>query len=69
GLLLVGEPHVGAYAVAARRRLELLSEVGARIGTTLDVRRTVEELAETAVPRFADYVTVDLPEPVLRGEE
>ncbi|MGW1323117.1 SpoIIE family protein phosphatase [Streptomyces antibioticus] len=69
GLLLVGEPHVGAYAVAARRRLELLSEVGARIGTTLDVRRTAGELAETSVPRFADYVTVDLPEPVLRGEE
>ncbi|MEV1064843.1 SpoIIE family protein phosphatase [Streptomyces sp. NPDC050263] len=69
GLVLLGEPHVGTYAVAARRRLELLSEASARIGTTLDVRRTAEELAETAVPRLADFVTVDLPEAVLRGEE
>ncbi|MFF4658615.1 SpoIIE family protein phosphatase [Streptomyces sp. NPDC001381] len=68
-LVLLGEPQVGAYALAARRRLELLSEASARIGTTLDVRRTAEELAETAVPRLADYVTVDLPDAVLRGEE
>jgi serine phosphatase RsbU (regulator of sigma subunit)/anti-sigma regulatory factor (Ser/Thr protein kinase) len=66
---MVGEPHVGAYALAARRRLELLSEASARIGTTLDVRRTAEELAETAVPRLADFVTIDLPDAVLRGEE
>jgi serine phosphatase RsbU (regulator of sigma subunit)/anti-sigma regulatory factor (Ser/Thr protein kinase) len=69
GLVLVGEPQVGTYALAARRRLELLSEAGARIGTTLDVRRTAQELAETAVPVLADYVTVDLPKAVLRGEE
>ncbi|MFJ4206674.1 SpoIIE family protein phosphatase [Streptomyces sviceus] len=69
GLVMVGEPHVGTYAVAARRRLELLSEASTRIGTTLDVRRTAEELAETAVPQLADFVTIDLPEPVLRGEE
>ncbi|MFM9554443.1 SpoIIE family protein phosphatase [Streptomyces caniscabiei] len=69
GLLMVGEPHVGGYALAARRRLELLSEASARIGTTLDVRRTAQELAETAVPRLADFVTIDLAEPVLRGEE
>ncbi|WP_367324948.1 SpoIIE family protein phosphatase [Streptomyces sp. HUAS ZL42] len=69
GLVLLGEPHVGTYALAARRRLELLSEASGRIGTTLDVRRTAQELAETAVPRLADYVTIDLPEAVLRGEE
>ncbi|MFI2432933.1 SpoIIE family protein phosphatase [Streptomyces sp. NPDC018693] len=69
GLVMVGEPHVGTYALAARRRLELLSEASARIGTTLDVRRTARELAETAVPRLADFVTIDLPEAVLRGEE
>ncbi|MEV2216114.1 SpoIIE family protein phosphatase [Streptomyces sp. NPDC050997] len=69
GLVLVGEPHVGAYALAARLRLELLSEASVRIGTTLDVRRTAKELAETAVPRLADFVTIDLPEAVLRGEE
>ncbi|GHI09554.1 SpoIIE family protein phosphatase [Streptomyces cellostaticus] len=69
GLVMVGEPHVGMYALAARRRLELLSEASARIGTTLDVRRTAQELAETAVPRLADFVTIDLPEAVLHGEE
>ncbi|MFD0163235.1 SpoIIE family protein phosphatase [Streptomyces decoyicus] len=69
GLVLIGEPGVGTYAVAARRRLELLSEASTRIGTTLDVSRTAQELAEMAVPRLADYVTIDLPEAVLRGEE
>ncbi|WP_406473202.1 SpoIIE family protein phosphatase [Streptomyces platensis] len=69
GLLLLGEPEVGKYAVAARRRLELLSEASTRIGTTLDVSRTARELAEMAVPRLADFVTIDLPEAVLRGEE
>ncbi|MBF6047546.1 SpoIIE family protein phosphatase [Streptomyces sp. NRRL B-1677] len=68
-LLLVGEPGVGKHAVAARRRLELLSEASTRIGTTLDVARTARELAEMAVPRLADYVTIDLPEAVLRGDE
>ncbi|MEX1652707.1 SpoIIE family protein phosphatase [Streptomyces pseudovenezuelae] len=69
GLVLVGEPLVGKYALAARRRLELLSEASTRIGATLDVRVTARELAETAVPRLADFVTIDLPEAVLRGEE
>ncbi|MFJ7176327.1 SpoIIE family protein phosphatase [Streptomyces massasporeus] len=69
GLVMLGEPQVGAYALAARRRLELLSEASSRIGTTLDVRRTAEELAETAVPGLADFVTIDLPDAVLRGEE
>ncbi|MFI9275863.1 SpoIIE family protein phosphatase [Kitasatospora sp. NPDC052896] len=69
GLLLVGEPGVGTYAVAARRRLELLSEASTSIGTTLDVGRTARELAEMAVPRLADFVTIDLPGAVLRGEE
>ncbi|MFF7981690.1 SpoIIE family protein phosphatase [Streptomyces sp. NPDC007901] len=68
-LVLFGEPGVGAYALAARRRLELLSEASTLIGTTLDVRRTAEELAQTAVPKLADFVTVDLPDAVLRGEE
>ncbi|MEU6253574.1 SpoIIE family protein phosphatase [Streptomyces sp. NPDC047043] len=68
-LLLVGEPGVGRLAVLARRRLELLHDAGVRIGTTLDVTRTAEELAEVAVPRFADFAAVDLPDAVLRGEE
>ncbi|WP_345585565.1 SpoIIE family protein phosphatase [Streptomyces prasinosporus] len=68
-LLLVGEPGVGRLAAEARGRLSLLNEAGARLGTTLDMRRTAEELAEIAVPRFADLVVVDLVEGVLAGEE
>ncbi|MET9973076.1 GAF domain-containing protein, partial [Streptomyces sp. NPDC006356] len=56
-------------AETARERLRLLHDAGIRIGTTLDVVRTAEELAEVAVPRFADFVTVELRDPVLRGEE
>ncbi|MFI2436268.1 SpoIIE family protein phosphatase [Streptomyces sp. NPDC018693] len=68
-LLAVGHPELGQLAMAARERLELLYDASIRIGTTLDVARTAEELAEVVVPRFADIVTVDLLEPVLRGEE
>ncbi|MGW2740958.1 SpoIIE family protein phosphatase [Streptomyces sp. NPDC001450] len=69
GLLLLGEPGVGRLALLARKRLELLYDASAGIGRTLDVTRTAEELAETVVPRFADFVAVDLPDSVLRGEE
>ncbi|WP_460060941.1 SpoIIE family protein phosphatase [Streptomyces sp. YKOK-I1] len=68
-LLLVGEPGVGRLAVLARKRLALLYDAGVRIGTTLDVTRTAEELADVAVPRFADFAAVDLADPVLHGEE
>ncbi|MFE2025694.1 SpoIIE family protein phosphatase [Streptomyces hygroscopicus] len=53
----------------ARERLALLNEAGARIGNTLDVMRTAQELADFAVPRLADFVTVDLLESVLHGED
>ncbi|WP_345036410.1 SpoIIE family protein phosphatase [Streptomyces sannanensis] len=56
-------------AEVARERLGLLYDAGVRIGTTLDVAHTAEELAEVGVPRFADFVTVELLEAVLRGEE
>ncbi|MFI1564465.1 SpoIIE family protein phosphatase [Streptomyces sp. NPDC020490] len=56
-------------AEVARERLRSLYDAGLRIGTTLDVRRTAEELAEVAVTRFADIATVDLLDPVLCGEE
>ncbi|MFE2557855.1 SpoIIE family protein phosphatase [Streptomyces sp. NPDC059352] len=56
-------------AEVARERLTLLYDAGVRIGTTLDVVRTAEELAEVAVPRFADAVTVELLDPVLGGGE
>ncbi|WP_106969519.1 SpoIIE family protein phosphatase/ATP-binding protein [Streptomyces bikiniensis] len=56
-------------AEVARERLSLLYDAGVRVGTTLDVVRTAEELAEVASPGFADVVTVELLDPVLSGEE
>jgi PAS domain S-box-containing protein len=53
----------------ARRRLALLNTAAARIGTTLDVTRTAEELVELLVPRYADFVSVDLLEWVLGTDE
>ncbi|MGI5196465.1 SpoIIE family protein phosphatase [Streptomyces sp. CA-288835] len=60
---------VTGRAEAAQERLRLLYDAGLEIGTSLDVTRTSQELAHFAVPRFADYVTVDLADPVLRGGE
>ncbi|MGW7267408.1 SpoIIE family protein phosphatase [Streptomyces sp. NPDC054842] len=56
-------------ADVARERLKLLYDAGLGIGSSLDVVRTCEELAELAVPRFADFTTVDLADAVLDGEE
>ncbi|MFJ2609228.1 SpoIIE family protein phosphatase [Streptomyces sp. NPDC087425] len=53
----------------ARRRLVFLNDAGARIGSTLDVTRTAEELADVVVTGFADFVTVDLLESVAQGDE
>lgn len=53
----------------ARRRLDILNEAGARIGTTLDLSRTADELAEVSTDHFADFAVVDLLDSVLRGEE
>src|SRR5215469_14360661 len=54
---------------AARQRLTLLNEAGTQIGTTLDVTRTAEELADMLVPRLADLAIVDLLDVVLSGHE
>ncbi|WP_089102416.1 SpoIIE family protein phosphatase [Streptomyces hyaluromycini] len=67
--VMIGDPRVGKFALAARRRLELFNTVGEHIGTTLDVARTAEELAQALAPSFADYITVDLYDGVLRGDE
>ncbi|MEU6086479.1 SpoIIE family protein phosphatase [Streptomyces sp. NPDC047085] len=60
---------LAGLAEVARERLQSLYDAGVRIGATLDVRRTAEELAEVAVARFADIATVDLLDQVLRGDE
>ncbi|MER6072184.1 SpoIIE family protein phosphatase [Streptomyces sp. NPDC001817] len=56
-------------AQVARERLKLLYDAGLGIGSSLDVARTAEEMARVAVPRFADFVTVDLADAVLHGGE
>ncbi|MFB6889085.1 SpoIIE family protein phosphatase [Kitasatospora sp. NPDC056327] len=58
-----------ARAARAQERLATIAEATARIGTTLDLQRTAEELIEAVIPRFADFATVDLLETVLRGAE
>lgn len=45
----------------------MLYDAGVGIGTSLDVARTAQELSDLAVPRFADFATVDLFESVLAG--
>ncbi|MFD3505018.1 SpoIIE family protein phosphatase [Streptomyces sp. NPDC058676] len=46
-------------ASETRRRLALIADGSARIGTTLNVEQTARELAEVTVPAFADVVAVD----------
>ncbi|MGW0821067.1 sodium/proline symporter PutP [Streptomyces sp. NPDC002845] len=53
----------------AQERLALLNDAGARIGSTLGVTQTAQELADEAVPSLADFVAVDLLDSVMRGEE
>ncbi|MEV6112933.1 SpoIIE family protein phosphatase [Streptomyces sp. NPDC052109] len=52
----------------ARQLLTMVNEAGTSIGRSLDVMETAQELADFAVPRFADFVIVDLLEPVLSTE-
>jgi PAS domain S-box-containing protein len=67
GILAVGQDVTGHRL--ARERLALVNEASARIGATLDIGRTAGELADVAVPQFADVIVIDLLESVLRGEE
>ncbi|MCD7444798.1 SpoIIE family protein phosphatase [Streptomyces lincolnensis] len=50
-----------------QRRLSLVNEAGLRIGTTLDIARTTQELADLALEHFAELVTVDLLDSVVHG--
>ncbi|MEU6476865.1 SpoIIE family protein phosphatase [Streptomyces sp. NPDC047017] len=59
--------RAGIEAEAARRRLALIADASARIGTTLDLDRTARELADVAVPELADVAAVDLLEAVVEG--
>ncbi len=59
--------RANAEAETARRRLALIADASARIGTTLDLDRTAGELADVAVPELADAAAVDLLDAVVRG--
>ncbi|MEV6839586.1 SpoIIE family protein phosphatase [Streptomyces sp. NPDC051133] len=50
----------------AQQRLRLMATGSARIGTTLEVERTAQELADVIVPDLADMVAVDLLDSVLQ---
>ncbi|MFI9467243.1 SpoIIE family protein phosphatase [Streptomyces sp. NPDC052492] len=51
-----------------RERLAVLGRIGARLGSTLDVMQTGQELADVAVPLLADYVAVDLEQSLSFGQ-
>jgi serine phosphatase RsbU (regulator of sigma subunit)/anti-sigma regulatory factor (Ser/Thr protein kinase) len=50
-------------------RLSVVNEAGMRVGTTLDIARTTQELADLATDHFADLVTVDLLDSVVHGDD
>ncbi|MEV0603269.1 SpoIIE family protein phosphatase [Streptomyces sp. NPDC050315] len=53
---------------AVRERLEFLNEVSGRIGSSLDLARTIQEVSEAVVPRFTDVAGTYLREQVIAGE-
>ena len=59
--------RANAEAEAARRRLAVIADATARIGTTLDLERTAGELVHVAVPELADEAAVDLLDAVVQG--
>ncbi|MFE6228705.1 SpoIIE family protein phosphatase [Streptomyces sp. NPDC057854] len=54
-----------AAADRSRRRLALIADASARVGTTLEVERTAGELASVVVPALADVAAVDVLDSVL----
>ncbi|MFF4550552.1 SpoIIE family protein phosphatase [Streptomyces sp. NPDC001406] len=53
----------------ARRHLDLARKVAERVGGSLDVVRTAQDLADVLVPAFGDLAAVDLAQSVFDGEE
>ncbi|MFI1050730.1 SpoIIE family protein phosphatase [Streptomyces griseoruber] len=56
-------------AERARRRFALLAEAGTRVGTTLDLQQTSEEIVRMLVPQLADSADVQLLEEVMAPDE
>lgn len=69
----ISEQAVAAYQQERdrwlQRRLSLVNEASVRVGTTLDIAGTAQELAAVGADYFADLVTVDLLESVLQGKD
>ncbi|MFJ4918788.1 SpoIIE family protein phosphatase [Streptomyces sp. NPDC088725] len=61
-------PEAGLEYAAVRERLEFLNEVSGRIGSSLDLARTIREVTSAAVPRFTDFAGTHLRAAVLAGE-
>jgi PAS domain S-box-containing protein len=59
---------VTGQATSLEQAHVLLERAGHEIGTTLDIYRTAEELADLAVPELADRIVVDLLDQVMQGE-
>ncbi|MEU9455027.1 SpoIIE family protein phosphatase [Streptomyces sp. NPDC048277] len=53
---------------AVREHLEFLNEVSGKIGTSLDLSRTIVEVSRAVVPRFTDVAGTYLREQVVAGE-
>ncbi|MGW7238533.1 SpoIIE family protein phosphatase [Streptomyces sp. NPDC054804] len=64
----VTERHRAASEAAdARRRLALIAQASASVGTTLDLETTACELADVVVPDLADVAAVDVLDRALDG--
>ncbi|MET9960029.1 SpoIIE family protein phosphatase [Streptomyces sp. NPDC006326] len=62
----VSERHrATTEADRARRRLAVIADASTRVGTTLEVTKTAQELAEVAVPELADVAAVDVLDAIL----
>ncbi|MQY12554.1 hypothetical protein SRB5_26890 [Streptomyces sp. RB5] len=64
----VPDPEQDLEYAAVRERLEFLNEVSGRIGTSLDLARTIHEVSAAVVPRFTDVAGTYLREQVVAGE-
>lgn len=53
----------------SRERLALLNDVSTQVGSTLDVAHTAQEMADVAVGRLADFISIDLLDSLFRGVE
>lgn len=60
--------HDVTHQARRQQELDLLTVARTQVGRTLDALETCRELADMAVPAFADAVAVDLAEAVLEGD-